>query len=84
MRKYRTSMQLIFQDPYSSLPPRMTVGSIISEAVIYHNIVPKEQVNEYVRDIMKNVDYNHNIMTVILMNFLVDNVKEFVLLEPLR
>ena len=31
----------------------MTVGSIISEAVIYHNIVPKEQVNEYVRDIMK-------------------------------
>ena len=53
MRKYRTSMQLIFQDPYSSLPPRMTVGSIISEAVIYHNIVPKEQVNEYVRDIMK-------------------------------
>ena len=40
MRKYRTSMQLIFQDPYSSLPPRMTVGSIISEAVIYHNIVP--------------------------------------------
>lgn len=53
MRKYRTSMQLIFQDPYSSLPPRMTVGSIISEAVTYHNIVPKEQVNEYVRDIMK-------------------------------
>lgn len=52
MRKYRTSMQLIFQDPYSSLPPRMTVGSIIAEAVNVHKIVPKNQVSEYVRDIM--------------------------------
>lgn len=52
MRKYRTSMQLIFQDPYSSLPPRMTVGSIIAEAVKVHKIVPKNQVSEYVHDIM--------------------------------
>ena len=52
MRKDRTSMQLIFQDPYSSLPPRMTVGSIIAEAVKVHKIVPKNQVSEYVRDIM--------------------------------
>lgn len=53
MIKYRTDMQLIFQDPYSSLPPRMTVGNIISEAVKVHNIVPKEEVSSYVRDIMK-------------------------------
>ena len=53
MIKYRTDMQLIFQDPYSSLPPRMTVGNIISEAVKVHNIVPKEEVSTYVRDIMK-------------------------------
>ena len=53
MRALRTSMQLIFQDPYSSLPPRMTIGSIISEAVKVHKIVPKEEVSSYVRDIMK-------------------------------
>ena len=53
MRSLRTSMQLIFQDPYSSLPPRMTVGSIIAEAVRVHNIVPQEEVVEYVMEIMK-------------------------------
>ena len=53
MRKFRTDMQLVFQDPYSSLPPRMTVGNIIAEAVRVHNIVPKEEVSNYVRDIMK-------------------------------
>ena len=52
MRKYRTRIQLIFQDPYSSLPPRMTVGSILGEAVQVHNIVPKSEVSEYVRSIM--------------------------------
>ena len=53
MRKYRTQMQLVFQDPYSSLPPRMTVGNIIAEAVKVHNIVPKEKVSEHVRKVMK-------------------------------
>ena len=52
MQKYRTDIQLIFQDPYSSLPPRMTVGNIISEAVRVHHIVPDDQIKEYVRDIM--------------------------------
>ncbi len=53
MNKYRTDIQLVFQDPYSSLPPRMTVGAIISEAVKVHNIVPKEEVNEYVLSVME-------------------------------
>jgi len=49
----RTELQLVFQDPYSSLPPRMTVGAIISEAVKVHNIVPKEEVHDYVLGVMK-------------------------------
>lgn len=53
MLKFRTDIQLIFQDPYSSLPPRMTVGNIIAEAVRVHNIVPKDEVSTHVRDIMR-------------------------------
>lgn len=49
----RTELQLIFQDPYSSLPPRMTVGNIISEAVRIHKIVPEAEISAYVRDVMK-------------------------------
>ena len=53
MRKFRTKMQIIFQDPYSSLPPRSPVGQIIGEAVKVHNIVPKEDYRDYVIDIMR-------------------------------
>ena len=53
LRDLRTELQLIFQDPYSSLPPRMTVGAIISEAVRVHKIVPEKQIGEYVRGVMK-------------------------------
>ena len=52
MRKNRTKMQIIFQDPYSSLPPRSTVGNILSEPVDVHNIVPKDQIKDYVLNLM--------------------------------
>ena len=51
--KLRTELQLVFQDPYSSLPPRMAVGEIIGEAVRVHGIVPDGEVREYVRSVMK-------------------------------
>ena len=52
-RKIRTDMQIIFQDPYSSLPPRATVGNILSEPVLVHNVVPKDEVKDYVLDLME-------------------------------
>ncbi len=52
MRHLRTDMQIIFQDPYSSLPPRATVGDILSEPVRVHKIVPPEKVKDYVLDLM--------------------------------
>ena len=53
MRALRTKMQIVFQDPYSSLPPRSTVGDILSEPVKVHKIVPPSQVKEYVLNIME-------------------------------
>ncbi|MBO5412121.1 MAG: dipeptide ABC transporter ATP-binding protein [Clostridia bacterium] len=53
MRALRTKMQIVFQDPYSSLPPRSTVGDILSEPVKVHKIVPPDQVKEYVLGIME-------------------------------
>lgn len=54
MRSLRTEMQIVFQDPYSSLPPRSTVGGILAEPVRVHNIVPDAQVKEYVLDLMES------------------------------
>ena len=53
LRKMRPKIQLIFQDPYSSLDPRMPVGEIISEAVREHELVKRAEVKDYVLDIMK-------------------------------
>ena len=54
MRAMRTKMQIIFQDPFSSLSPRMPVGEIIGEAVREHNLVPKGEFSDYVDQVMDN------------------------------
>ena len=53
MNTLRTDMQVIFQDPYSSLSPRFSVGNIIKEGVEVHKIVPKNEVKDYVVSIME-------------------------------
>ena len=54
LRALRTKMQIIFQDPFSSLSPRMPVGEIIGEAVREHNLVPKEEFDDYIDQVMDN------------------------------
>ncbi|HZJ68802.1 MAG TPA: ABC transporter ATP-binding protein [Candidatus Eisenbacteria bacterium] len=53
IRKMRPRMQMIFQDPYSSLSPRMPVSEIIGEAVRQHNIVAKDEIDNYVGEVME-------------------------------
>ena len=43
MLPYRREIQLIFQDPYSSLNPRHTVGTIVGTPMVVHKTVPKNQ-----------------------------------------
>ncbi len=52
VRQLRTKMQIIFQDPYSSLSPRLPVGEIIGEAVKEHKIVPDSEYEAYLDKIM--------------------------------
>ena len=54
LRKLRTRMQIIFQDPFSSLSPRMPVAEIIGEAVRQHKLVPKKELTEYINNVMDN------------------------------
>ncbi|MCX6032365.1 MAG: dipeptide ABC transporter ATP-binding protein [Chloroflexi bacterium] len=58
LRHMRRQMQMIFQDPYASLNPRMTVGSIVSEPLEVHNIGTKAERLERVRELLKIVGLN--------------------------
>ena len=59
MRAMRREMQVIFQDPYSSLNPRMTAGNIIGEPLVVHGLVNgKAEYRERVADLLQNVGLN--------------------------
>jgi len=58
LRRMRRKMQMIFQDPYASLNPRMTVGSIIGEPLEVHNILKGKALKERVQELLQVVGLN--------------------------
>ncbi len=55
LRRYRKRMQIIFQDPFSSLNPRMTAGSIVGEALSIHKLAKKKENRQRVAELLKMV-----------------------------
>ncbi len=62
LRPIRRDMQIIFQNPYGSLNPRMNVESIISEGISVHNTVPKKDRKDYVLDLLGEVGLNKDVI----------------------
>jgi len=58
LRKMRRKMQMVFQDPYASLNPRMTVGEIIGEPLLVHNVVERNEADERVENLLRLVGLN--------------------------
>jgi oligopeptide transport system ATP-binding protein len=58
MRRMRRKIQMIFQDPYASLNPRMTVGDIIGEPIRVHNLRHGKEVRERVQELLQLVGLN--------------------------
>ena len=58
LRPLRRHMQMIFQDPYSSLNGRMTVEQIVGEGLRIHRLVPKREVSQRVRELLEAVGLN--------------------------
>ena len=55
LRAMRRSVQMIFQDPFSSLNPRMTVGATIAEPFLKHRLGSRQEANEKVADLLRKV-----------------------------
>ena len=58
MRKMRREMQIVFQDPYSSLDPRMTVGDIVGEPLVVHGIGSRRDRGARIRELLDVVGFN--------------------------
>ena len=58
LRRMRREMQIVFQDPYSSLDPRMTVGDIVGEPLVVHSIGTRRTRTARVRELLDVVGFN--------------------------
>src|SRR5271165_7247820 len=55
LRRYNRRAQMVFQDPYGSLNPRMTVGEMLGEALRVHNLVPPFQRTARIAELLQLV-----------------------------
>ena len=62
LRRKRRDMQIIFQDPYASLNPRMTIRTIVGEPFAIHNIAKGSERDDRVRDLLKTVGLDSSVM----------------------
>lgn len=61
-KNLKTKIQMIFQSPYSSLNPKYTVKEIVEEGIKYHTIVPKEEQEEYVKNLIQEVGLGEEVL----------------------
>lgn len=62
MRRLRREMQIIFQDPYGSLNPRMKVESIVGEGLTIHNIIPRKERRAEVKRLLETVGLREDVL----------------------
>jgi len=62
MRRYRKDLQIIFQDPYSSLDPRMRIRNIVAEGIVTHKLYDSKTRVEKVRELLEKVGIPANCM----------------------
>jgi len=60
LKQFRHRMQMIFQDPYASLNPRMTVYDTLAEPLLLHGLVRKANLDQSIRELMDNVGLARN------------------------
>jgi oligopeptide/dipeptide ABC transporter ATP-binding protein len=58
LKRFRQRAQLVFQDPYSSLNPRMTVGTALREVLLVHNVAPRSEITDRVASLLRMVGLN--------------------------
>jgi peptide/nickel transport system ATP-binding protein len=55
MKEVRRNIQMVFQDPYASLDPRMRVGDLVAEPLIIHDVAPRSEVEDRVAGLLRRV-----------------------------